>query len=61
VLNGVTGFVVDGQNNQEIAAAAIKLLSDLDQAKKMGAAGREWIIENWRWETWSQRFNELLQ
>jgi len=61
VLNGVTGFVVDGQNNQEIAAAAITLLSDIDGAKKMGAAGREWIIENWRWEIWSQRFNELLQ
>jgi phosphatidylinositol alpha-1,6-mannosyltransferase len=61
VLNGVTGFVVDGQNNQEIAAAAIKLLSDLDQAKKMGGAGREWIVENWRWEIWSQRFNKLLQ
>jgi phosphatidylinositol alpha-1,6-mannosyltransferase len=61
VLNGVTGFVVDGQNNQEIAAAAIRLLSDMDQAKKLGAAGREWIIENWRWEIWSQRFNKLLQ
>jgi phosphatidyl-myo-inositol dimannoside synthase len=61
VLNGVTGFVVDGQNNQEIAAAAIRLLRDLDQAKKMGTAGREWIIENWRWEIWSQRFNKLLQ
>ena len=60
VLDGVTGFVVDGQNNQEIATAAITLLSDLEQAKKMGAAGREWIVENWRWEIWSQRFNELL-
>lgn len=60
VLDGVTGFVVDGQDNHEIATVAITLLSDLDQAKKMGAAGREWIIENWRWEIWSQRFNELL-
>ena len=61
VLDGVTGYVVDGQNNQAIAAAAIRLLNDLDQAKKMGTAGRAWIIENWRWEIWSQRFNELLQ
>jgi phosphatidylinositol alpha-1,6-mannosyltransferase len=60
VLDGVTGFVVDGQDNHEIATAAITLLSDLDQAKRMGAAGREWIVENWRWEIWSQRFNELL-
>ena len=61
VVDGVTGFVVDGQNNQEIAAAAIRLLNDLDQAKKMGTAGRAWIVENWRWEIWSQRFNKLLQ
>jgi len=61
VVDGVTGFVVDGQNNQEIAVAAIRLLNDLDQAKKMGTAGRAWIVENWRWEIWSQRFNKLLQ
>ena len=61
VLEGVTGIVVDGENNNEIAAAAIKLLNDLDGAKAMGLAGREWIIENWRWQIWSERFNELLQ
>ena len=61
VLVGVTGMVVDGENNQEIAAGAIKLLQDLPASKAMGLAGREWIIENWRWEIWSQRFNKLLQ
>ena len=61
VLEGVTGIVVDGENNNEIAAAAIKLLNDLDGARAMGLAGREWIIENWRWEIWSERFNKLLQ
>ena len=61
VLEGVTGIVVDGENNDEIAAAAIKLLNDLNGAKAMGLAGREWIIENWRWEIWSERFNKLLQ
>ena len=61
VLDGVTGFVVDGENNEEIAAAAIRLLNDVDGAKAMGTAGREWIIKNWRWEIWSQRFNKLLQ
>jgi phosphatidylinositol alpha-1,6-mannosyltransferase len=61
VLAGVTGMVVDGENNQEIAAGAIKLLQDLPASKAMGLAGREWIIENWRWEIWSDRFNKLLQ
>jgi phosphatidylinositol alpha-1,6-mannosyltransferase len=61
VLVGVTGMVVDGENNQEIAAGAIKLLQDLPASKAMGLVGREWIIENWRWEIWSDRFNKLLQ
>ena len=61
VLDGVTGFVVDGENDQQIANAAIKLLNDIDAAKTMGLAGREWIIQNWRWDIWSQRFNKLLE
>lgn len=61
VVDGVTGIVVDGENHQEIAAAAIKLLQNLDGSKAMGLAGREWIIEKWRWEIWSERFNKLLQ
>ena len=61
VVDGVTGIVVNGENDQEIAAAAIKLLQDLARSKAMGLAGREWIIENWRWEIWSERFNKLLQ
>ena len=61
VLDGVTGVVVDGENNQEIATAAIKLLKDIDGSKAMGLAGREWIVENWRWEIWSERYNKLLQ
>jgi phosphatidylinositol alpha-1,6-mannosyltransferase len=61
VLDGVTGLVVNGEDNQEIAAAAIKLLQDVDGSKAIGLAGREWIIENWRWQIWSERFNKLLQ
>ena len=61
VVNGVTGFVVDGENDQEIASAAINLLKDIDGARAMGQAGRGWIIENWRWEIWSKRFNQLLE
>jgi phosphatidyl-myo-inositol dimannoside synthase len=61
VVDGVTGIVVDGENDHDIAAAAIKLLQDLTASKAMGLAGREWIIENWRWEIWSERFNKLLQ
>ena len=60
VLVGETGVVVDGTNASEIAEACIELLNNPELCALMGATGRAWIIENWRWEIWSQRFNELL-
>jgi phosphatidylinositol alpha-1,6-mannosyltransferase len=61
VVEGVTGLVVDGTKNTQIAAAIITLLTNPQKSKEMGDAGREWIKENWRWEIWSKRFNELLE
>jgi hypothetical protein len=26
----------------------------------MGLAGRQWIVNNWRWETWSKEFEAIL-
>jgi phosphatidylinositol alpha-1,6-mannosyltransferase len=60
VIAGSTGVVVDGTDNHEIAAAAIALLSDPVKSKAMGKQGRQWIIEDWRWEIWSEKFEELL-
>ena len=60
VLEGETGFAVDGTSPQDVASAAIKLLSDPVLAQQMGARGRKWIIDEWRWEIWSQRFAALL-
>ncbi len=61
VIEGVTGVVVDGTNNSEISDAIVSLLIDPDKAEKMGTAGRQWIVDNWRWEIWSARFNKLLE
>jgi phosphatidylinositol alpha-1,6-mannosyltransferase len=61
VVDGVTGIVVDGTNNHEISQALITLLKDPGRSKEMGVAGRQWIIDNWRWEIWSRQFNELLK
>ena len=60
VVQNETGLVVDGTNNKEIADAAIELLTKVDLSKKMGTAGRRWIVENWRWEIWSRSFEDLL-
>jgi phosphatidylinositol alpha-1,6-mannosyltransferase len=61
VVEGITGLVVDGTNNTQIADAVITLLTNPQKCKEMGNAGQTWIKENWRWEIWSKRFNELLE
>jgi phosphatidylinositol alpha-1,6-mannosyltransferase len=61
VKDGVTGFVVDGNDIDQIAERIIHLLKDVDLRKKMGKAGREWAIEEWRWQRWSNEFNKALK
>ena len=60
VVQNTTGLVVDGTNHEQIATAAIDLLNNSVASQLMGAAGRQWIVENWRWETWSKEFEDLL-
>ena len=61
VLEGETGLVVDGTQKIEVAAAVVELLLDPDRSRAMGIRGRQWIIQEWRWEIWSNRFAELLK
>jgi phosphatidylinositol alpha-1,6-mannosyltransferase len=60
VLEGETGFAVDGTSADSVAEAAITLLDDPELARQMGARGRQWIIDEWRWEIWAQKFAQLL-
>jgi len=60
VLVGETGVVVDGTNTFEIAEACIELLKNPELCALMGANGRAWIIENWRWEIWATKYAALL-
>ena len=61
VKNGETGFVVDGNNIDEIAERIIQLLVDHDLREAMGKAGRQWVLDEWRWDRWSQKFNTALK
>jgi len=60
VIQNKTGLVVNGTNNEQIASAAIELLTNVEFSQRMGLAGRQWVIDNWRWETWSKEFEDLL-
>ena len=60
VQHNKTGLVIDGTSVSEIAEAVTELLSDRDRAAKMGAAGREWVTSQWRWDTLAARLSDLL-
>jgi len=61
VIEGVTGFAVDGRSPSAVAGAVITLLSDSQRAARMGAQGRQWVIDEWRWPLWAERFTQLLR
>jgi phosphatidylinositol alpha-1,6-mannosyltransferase len=60
VVHNETGLVINGTDAQDIAAAAVELLVNVESSKNMGIAGRKWIVDNWRWEIWSKYFEDLL-
>ena len=61
VLAGETGLVVDGTKVNDVASAVVELLSDPMRSQRMGKRGREWIVQEWRWEIWASRFAQLLK
>ena len=60
VKHNETGLVISGTDEKQIASAAVDLLINTDASQKMGLAGRQWIVDNWRWEIWSKEFEALL-
>jgi phosphatidyl-myo-inositol dimannoside synthase len=61
VLDGQTGHVVDGRDLAAVAEYVSLLLSDRELAAQMGARGRSWVEESWRWERIADRLDLLLQ
>jgi phosphatidylinositol alpha-1,6-mannosyltransferase len=60
VRDGITGHVVDGRDVAELADVVSGLLADPERAAKMGAAGREWMREEWRWVDLAERLRSWL-
>ena len=60
VQDGRTGYVVDGRSPGEIADAVIRILDDRELAAKMGAAGRRWVVDQWRWQIHTTRLAQML-
>ncbi|GAC1330047.1 MAG: glycosyltransferase family 4 protein [Mycobacteriales bacterium] len=61
VLEGETGYVVDGRSSQAVLDALSGLLTDPARAAAMGLAGRAWVEREWRWDLLAARLRGLLQ
>jgi phosphatidylinositol alpha-1,6-mannosyltransferase len=61
VQHNKTGLVVDGRSVDRVTDAVTELLTDRDRAAAMGAAGREWVTSQWRWDTLAARLADLLR
>lgn len=60
VLNGQTGYVVDGRSEEELAERTIELMTDRARAAAMGEKGRAWVLAEWRWELIAERLHAVL-
>lgn len=60
VIDGETGFVVDGNDIHDIAARICELLQDEQRRIDMGRRGRQWVIDHWNWQRRSALFNKEL-
>jgi phosphatidylinositol alpha-1,6-mannosyltransferase len=61
VLDGRTGFVVDGRDVSAIADRLCTLLADPGLARRMGQAGRAWVDAQWRWDILAGQMGRLLR
>jgi phosphatidylinositol alpha-1,6-mannosyltransferase len=61
VLDGETGFVVDGRSVAAVADRLVDLLADPAAARAMGEKGREWMVREWRWDVLAARLGHLLR
>jgi phosphatidyl-myo-inositol dimannoside synthase len=60
VLDGETGYVVDGRASLEVAESLVGLLADRASAAAMGERGRAWVSEEWSWDRSVSRLRTYL-
>jgi phosphatidylinositol alpha-1,6-mannosyltransferase len=60
VLDGETGFVVDGRDVGQVVDRVASLLADAELRTRMGRAGRCWVEREWRWDVMARRLTAWL-
>jgi phosphatidyl-myo-inositol dimannoside synthase len=60
VVDGVTGFLVNPQNPQEIANVLKILLTNRELARRLGDQGRSRVLNEFTWDTVCKRIQAIL-
>ena len=60
VVDGSTGYVVDGRSAPDVGDAVVDILTDPVRRAQMGTAGREWAVGNFQWGGAASRLAGLL-
>lgn len=61
LVDGETGFLVDGANVTEVADAITVLLEDPALAEAMGKAGRAWVEQEHTWDRSAEQLADWLR
>lgn len=59
--NNETGFIVPSRNPDAAAEAIIKLIEDEALRKRMGAEGRNFVLQNYEWKDCASRMEKLYE
>ncbi|MFJ2768316.1 glycosyltransferase family 4 protein [Streptomyces sp. NPDC087300] len=60
VLDGESGYVVDGRSPAAVADRLVRLLRDRELARAMGEKGRAWVRREWNWDRSYEVLSGLL-
>ena len=60
VVDGETGFLVNGNDTNDIASRIAFLFANPSVAKRMGEAGRTWVTQEWDWDQNFKKLDGLL-
>lgn len=61
VLEGKTGFVVDGSDDRCVVEPIVRLLQDPELATSLGRQGRAWVESTWLWQHQAHRLAAMLR
>jgi phosphatidyl-myo-inositol dimannoside synthase len=61
IRSGEHGLLVNPTESSEVAGALIELLEDPARARRMGNAGREWVVHEFGFDRFCERLRDALQ